>query len=112
MYERGTRIGTLGGERRKVTLHAQDLATVYDAPLSGITYLPRARLDAELIAKRFGAPQRRVAEIKGTTVHWLYPQLGLDIALDQQGHAVLQYVAPERFARLAEPLLRSGAEVR
>ena len=108
LYERGERISTLGSAERKVTLHPQDLELIRRAPIASIAYLPQMRLEPGLVAKRFGQPAQRIAEAGSDTVHWLYPQSGLDLALDGQGNAVLQYVAPQRFPQLVAPLLQSG----
>ena len=104
IFERGIRIATLGNGTRKVTLQDNDLALARNSPIISIAYLPRARLEQDLIYKRFGEPAQRITEAESNTTHWLYPQLGLDVALDADGSAVLQYVAPAEFARLTQPL--------
>lgn len=104
MFERGVRIATLGSGTRKVTLSDQDLSTIRETPVAAITYIPRINLDAEVIEKRFGTPSQRVSEEDGKIEHWLYPQKGLDIALDPEGKEVLQYVPPDRFDELRMPL--------
>jgi len=104
MYQRGARIGTLGSGIRKVTLTAQDQQHARQAPIASIAYLPQTRLDEALLIKRFGPPAERIQEPESATEHWLYPSQGLDIALNPQGHAVLQYIAPARFAQLRQPL--------
>lgn len=103
-FSQGLRIANLGGDRRKVTLHPDDLAAVRQAPVAIITYLPKSGLDEELITRRFGEPARRVKETETEVVHWLYPDKGLDLALDANGKAVLQYIAPREFERLSAPL--------
>jgi hypothetical protein len=104
IYERGTRISTLGDGSRKVTLHAQDVDFVRASPIASITYLPRIRLETALIERRFGKPAQVAKETDGHMAHWLYPDKGLDIALDEDGNSVLQYVPPSEFAQLLEPL--------
>ncbi len=99
MYERGVRVATLGSGTRKVTLAAEDLAAVRQMPVAGLTYLPRANLTPEMIEKRFGAPARRIGEPKGDVEHWLYPSLGLDIAVHPEEKEVFQYVPPAEFER-------------
>ena len=105
MYQHGTRISSLGSGTHKVTLQAQDVERVRRAPIASIAYLPRVRLEKAVIEKRFGQPEQRFMEQDSHTEHWLYPQKGLDIALDSNGNAVLQYVAPARFTTLQKPLL-------
>ena len=104
MYLRGTRISTLGSGTNKVTLSSEDMQQIYATPIASLAYLTRATLDDELLLKRFGEPAERVTEPESGTVHWLYPKLGLDIALNSKGKAVLQYVLPGDFESLAQPL--------
>lgn len=106
MFDRGVRIANMGGGSRKVTLADEDLRKVGNTPVGVITYIPRINLDAETIERRFGTPARRIKEKEGVIEHWLYPEKGLDIALDPEGKEVLQYVAPERFDSLLQPLLQ------
>ncbi len=104
MYHRGVRISTLGSGTNKVTLSAEDMKNVYATPIASLAYLTRATLDSELLLKRFGEPVERITEPDSGTVHWLYPTLGLDIAMSSKGKAVLQYVLPGNFEALAQPL--------
>jgi hypothetical protein len=62
---------------------------------------------ADRATERFGLSPERIANQDGT-VHLLYPEQGVVVALDPQGRArpVLQYVAPSEFQRLRAPLLR------
>jgi hypothetical protein len=104
MYDRGTRISTLGDGSRKVSLHPEDIETVRAARIASITYLPRIRLDDALLENRFGQPAQVIKEQDSNMTHWLYPDKGLDVALDEQGNGVLQYVSPARFDQLVSPL--------
>jgi len=107
MFERGARISTLGDGSRKVTLDAQDVMQVRDTPIYTITYLPRIRLESALLEKRFGKPEQVIVEKESKTSHWLYPKLGLDIAMDEKSNAVFQYVVPAHFAKLVKPLTQN-----
>lgn len=105
MYDRGVRVATLGSGTRKVTLSEEDLAEVRRTAIGTLTYIPQINLEPELIAQRFGEPARRVPDPRSeTAVHWLYPELGLDIALSDEEKEVLQYVPPAEFGRLVAPL--------
>lgn len=107
MYQRGLRInGTPSGKR--ITLSFDDTARVREAAVASITYLPSARLEDALFAKRFGQAEQRIKEKKTGTIHWLYPKLGLDITLGGSEKSVLQYVAPRDFALISAPLLAQG----
>lgn len=104
MFGRGVRIATMGSGTRKVTLSDDDMSKVRGTPVGAITYIPRVNLDAAIIEKRFGVPVQRIQEKEGEIEHWLYPEKGLDIALDPEGKEVLQYVSPDRFETLRRPL--------
>ncbi|MEA3291917.1 MAG: hypothetical protein U9Q71_06425 [Pseudomonadota bacterium] len=71
------------------------------APISSLTYLPATRLDAATIRTRFGEPARKIEQTE-TRSHWLYPEKGLVITLDDKEKEVLQYVAPQEFEALRE----------
>ena len=104
IYNRGLRISQLESGAKKVKLSEQDLDSLAQGVIGHITYIPAADLAEELIRSRFGEPQNRIAEQSGL-VHWLYPEIGLDIALNPDGKEVFQYVLPARFAALIAPLL-------
>ena len=110
MFQRGIRVSSLGSGKKKVTLAADDLQTAFAAPVISLTYLTRARLDNDLLIKRFGEPVKRISEPESNTTHWLYPEIGLDVALGEEGRAVLQYVPPNQFAVLMAPLLELETE--
>lgn len=84
-------------------LDPDDLPQALQAPISAITFIPAANIDAETALKRFGTPQERL-RTNDQIEHLLYPDRGLDLILDDHGKEVLQYVAPREFARLREPL--------
>lgn len=110
MFERGLRMsGT--GSGKKITLTPDDIAHLRTLPISSLTYIPSIRLDEDTLVKRFGQPAQRIKE-KGTgSVHWQYPQNGLDITLSSDEKPVFQYVTPKEFDRLTRPLLASGEVV-
>jgi len=104
MFERGARIATLGSGTRKVTLSSADAALVRQSPIASITYLPSINLSAELLEKRFGQPNEKIADAQSDAVHWLYPEKGVDIALSESEKDVILYVMPEKFDALIKPL--------
>lgn len=89
----------------RLTLHADDEADARRTPVTGLVFLPAARIDETTAVDRFGPPAERLATADGQ-VHLLYPPLGLVISLDPlgRGKPVLQYVAPRDFVRLQGPL--------
>lgn len=98
-----------GGRRYPVTEADHDLAL--KAVVATITYLPVVKFDADLVRKRFGEPTERLPVQDG--VHWLYPPLGLDLLLGDNGGALLQYVPPATFEqRLRTPLYNRESEER
>lgn len=104
MYERGLRISQLGSGAKKVKLDPADIATLETLPISTITYLPWKSLDAEIVAKRFGTPAEQRLEPETGVTHWLYPDQGMDLAMDKKGGVVIQYVNRDAFADLIAPL--------
>jgi len=104
MFNRGARISTLGSGTRKVTLSSEDAKSVRMSAINSITYLPAINLSAELIEKRFGVPAEKIQDPTSDAVHWLYPEKGVDIALSEENKEVIQYVMPEKFDTLVQPL--------
>ena len=99
MYERGSRISQLGGGIKKVNLSKPDEARLGSAAIGLITYLPGADLEPALITRRFGEPVRRITEPNGVE-HWLYPDRGIDIAVNADGKEVIHYIPPSMFQAL------------
>ncbi len=91
-----------GGRQHALTADAT--AALTRTALVGVSFIPLAQLDAQVLTARFGTPAERVAT-GGRLEHWLYPAQGLAVVLDAEGREVLQYVAPADFERmLAAPL--------
>ncbi len=105
MYQRGLRINNTPSGKR-ITLTADDLARVRSLPIATLTYMPNSKVEASVITKRFGTPELRVRENKTGLVHWLYPQHGLDVVLDNK--PFFQYLPPREFALVRTPLLANG----
>lgn len=104
IFERGLRISKLGSGAKKVDMTKPDQDLLADAGIALITYLPAADLEEEVITLRFGEPQQKLSERKSGVVHWLYPDRGLDIAVNPKGKEVFQYVRPSEFKQLVKPL--------
>ena len=90
------------GLAKKYILLDDDLPQVLNEIIKSLTFIPAVNLDEEVILARFGEPEKRI-KLSGVT-HYLYPKKGLDIALHADSKEVLQYVKPEAFQRLVEPL--------
>jgi len=90
------------GLAKKYILSTDDLPLVLDQTIIGVTFIPAVNLDEEVIQARFGIPQNLIESDQ--VVHYLYPEKGLHIALHVKSKEVLQYVSPEKFHQLVEPL--------
>jgi len=88
-------------------LSAADVARAHSLPIGSLTYIPYVDLDESMVEHRFGRPAERIQTAKGVH-HLLYPELGLDLILNDEGKEVLEYVAPGDFERLRQPLLKTG----
>lgn len=104
MLQRARKAEYMESTTRRVTLSEADQAWAEGAVIAGITFIPAANLDEQIVLQRFGAPAERIRGDEHRE-HFLYPELGLDLQLDAKGKEVLQYVAPRDFARLRDPLL-------
>jgi hypothetical protein len=88
---------------RKYVVNNSDRPLAYQARVKHIAFIPTVNLDEDIITKRFGEAAETV-QTDADVRHFLYPQLGLDIALSEKGKEVLQYVAPADFDVLVAPL--------
>ena len=109
MRERALKAKHMESTTRRITLHPDDLAAADRLPIRALSVIPTVNLDEATIVQRFGVPGERIA-VSDKRTHLLYPQLGLDVMVDQGGKELLQYVAPREFGRLREPLLAETAE--
>ena len=107
LYEAGIRISKSSSGSSQVRLGGEEGELARMAPINVITYIPKASLEEKQLVGLFGEPEERIAADKNGTIHLLYPSRGLDIALDEKGKAVMQYVAPRDFERLIAPLYAS-----
>lgn len=108
LKRQAVKVEPLESGARRYSLPEAELAALWQLPISGITFIPSTQLDAATVSQRFGTPAQRIRGNEHLE-HWLYPSIGLSLALDTQGREVLQYVAPAQFERLREPLLRTAA---
>jgi len=106
MRERAIKSDFMESTTRKYTIATADMAAALKAPITAVSFIPQANLDEATVLARFGPPAERVRS-NGHLEHFLYPDKGLDIALDTEGKELLQYVAPSQFERLRAPLKAS-----
>jgi len=90
------------GLAKKHILLENDLPQVLDERIVSLTFIPAVNLDEKVILARFGKPDQRIQS--AGVEHYLYPSKGLDIALHEGSKEVLQYVPPDAFQMLIEPL--------
>ena len=110
LRERATQKVHMNGATFRYLLNREDLLQTLHAPIATIAFIPVTDLDAETVLKRFGLPQERL-HTNDQLEHFLYPDQGLDLILDDNGKEVLQYVAPREFSRLRGPLHDVGKPV-
>ena len=77
--------------------------------IHSLSYIPYVNLDKEMIEKRFGMTSEIFTAQDGL-VHYLYRKKGLDIIYSVKGKEVLQYVSPQQFRTLVEPLKKQSAQ--
>jgi len=104
MSRRAVKVDYMESSTKKWTLAPADLAAVYAAPIRTLTFVPTANLDEQIVLQRFGKPAERI-RVSEHSEHFLYPERGLDLVLNDDGKEVLQYVAPRLFAQLRAPLV-------
>jgi hypothetical protein len=109
MRERALKAKHMESMTRKITLQADDVAAADLLPVKAISVIPTVNLDEATIIQRFGEPAERIVLSENRT-HLLYPKQGLDILVDKDGKELLQYVAPQQFARLRDPLVAELVE--
>jgi len=108
IYERGLRISQSASGAKKIKLDPRDIETLARLPIAALTYLPWKSLDAEIVTKRFGQPAEKRVESETGVTHWLYPDKGMDLAMDRKGGVVIQYVNQADFPHLIAPLEALG----
>ena len=94
----------LGSGARRYILTAESNIALAQKHITSLSYIPYINLDEEIIRKRFGEPAERII-VDQKRQHLLYPALGLDLVLDEDGKEFLQYVAPAKFEQLRQPLI-------
>ncbi len=112
IYDRGSRISRTTEITRKVEIATEDQLLVATFPIKLINYIPQANLEAELLSSRFGEPLQKIPEAETGVVHWVYPEMGLSIALNPDGKEVFQYAPPKEIDKLIQRLNESAQDER
>ncbi|MFP3873145.1 MAG: hypothetical protein ACLFQT_00770 [Thiohalophilus sp.] len=105
LKERAGNSRTMDSGARRYRPSSADRELLYEMTISGLGYIPYVNLDEDMVHQRFGTADE-IIRISDEKRHFLYPQKGLDLLLDEEGKELLQYVAPRDFQRLEAPLLR------
>jgi len=90
------------GLAKKYILSTENLPQILGQTIIGLTFIPSVNLNEEVVQARFGMPAEQIQS--DGVVHYLYPDKGLHIALHAKSKEVLQYVPPEKFQQLVQPL--------
>ncbi len=106
LREHATRANPTATGALKFSLAPADAEHALATKITAITFIPAVDIDQNTAVKRFGEPSRRLTDHNGT-LHYLYPDKGLDLMLNADQKDVLQYVAPQHFERLLRPLARA-----
>lgn len=107
MLQRALKADYMDSTTKRITLHEADTQAMQNAPIIGVSFIPSANLDEDIIQERFGLPAERIRSSEHAE-HFLYPDRGLDLILDRKGKELLQYVAPKDFASLRDPLVAAA----
>lgn len=79
-----------------------------------IAFIPMAvTLDESIVLHHFGTPTMKIEEPENSVVHYLYPEKGIDIALDatKKRRSIVQYIVPKYFNDyIVTPLLNNGGK--
>lgn len=78
---------------RRYQIHHSDYASVFNAPVIAMTYIPSLRLDEAMIKHRFGEPITIEHQDEDEAELWRYPHLGLTIGLHPSERPVLLFEA-------------------
>jgi hypothetical protein len=93
---------------RRYGLSDDALRALGRVPIVELSYIPRARWDAERVRERFGEPAGHL-RIGDDQDYWLYPERGLAVMLPTgRGRVLMHYVTLERWDTVVERLEQAG----
>jgi hypothetical protein len=93
---------------RRYGLSDDALRSLGSRPVVELSYIPRARWDADLVRTHFGAPAGHL-RIDEDQDYWLYPDRGLAIMVPTgRGRVLLHYVTLERWDAVLARLEQAG----
>lgn len=107
--ERTSERPTPSGARRYGVSDAA-LRELSRVPVVEMSYVPRARWEADLLRERFGEPSAYI-RLDEDQNYWLYPDQGLAIMVPTgRGRTLMHYVTSSRWDRLLERLEEAGSQ--
>jgi len=73
-------------------LNSEDNASLINAPITAVTYIPSVRLNADMVRYRFGeADAVEQDAMDSATTIWRYNAIGLTIRMNESAKTVLEY---------------------
>ena len=99
--EASTDSARMEGGARRFALTPEHQAEAAGMPLTGLSYVPLARLSRDDVLQRFGPPETEQA-LDGGAVRLLYPSRGVAASVAEGRRGVIEYVAPRDAARLQD----------
>ncbi|MBL1322018.1 MAG: lytic murein transglycosylase [Methylophaga sp.] len=92
MKSRATEARLQPSGAHRYQLGNKDNATLINAPVSAITYIPSVRLNEEMVLHRFGFTDLVTQDPENSNTEiWQYPALGLIIYLNDSEKTIMQY---------------------
>lgn len=108
LWEERTSDRPMPSGARRYGLSDDALRAVGDAPVMEMSYIPRARWDADLVRERFGEPAGHL-RIGDDQTYWLYPEQGVAIMIPTgRGRVLMHFVTLERWNEVVERLEQAG----
>ena len=93
----------LNDKEKFVKLTKDQLGELGFLTLNSITLVPDTNLSEDKLLQTFGPPKEKITDSQGT-LHFLYPKLGVDAALNAKAKDIIQYVSPKEFYKVRDPL--------
>jgi hypothetical protein len=110
IWEQRTSERPMPSGARRYGLGDDALRALGRVPIVELSYIPRARWDAERVRERFGDPVGHL-RIGDDHDYWLYPDQGLAVTLPTgRGRVLMHYVTLERWDAVLERLEQQAGE--
>jgi hypothetical protein len=83
----------------KLEIASEHNAEINTQIVKSLTYIPPLNLTPDMVEQHFGKTTQQIVD-NNSNIHLLYPALGLDVVIAQEGNPLLQFVPPAEFERL------------